>query len=252
MLLLRSLLFQGLFLLWTTTVATLSLPLLALGQRAALIRVSRFWAAGIDALLLGVAGIRIRIEGQEHLPAGPYVLAAKHQSQWETSEVLRLSFNPAIVLKQELRRIPIYGWFTSALGMIPVDRDGGAGALKLMLRQARKAAEDGRVIVIFPQGTRTRPGEAAPYQPGVAAIYREAGLPVVPAALNSGFFWPKHGWRRPPGTIVLRYLPPIAHGLRREAFMAELEQRIETASAALEAETRQALGLAAPVDKPAP
>lgn len=241
LLLLRSITFQASFLLWTTLVAVLSLPALALGWQRFLIPASHFWAAGVDVLLTAIAGIRVRIEGREHLPPAPFIVAAKHQSLWETGQMLRLFPNPAIVLKQELRRIPIYGWFTRALGMVAIDRAGGASALKKMLRAVRQEAEAGRVIVIFPQGTRLRPGEQAPYQPGLAAIYRETGLPVVPVALNSGFFWPKRGWQRPPGTIVLRFLPPIAPGLKREAFSAELETRLEAANAALEAETRATL-----------
>lgn len=241
MLLIRSLLFQAAFLVCTSVIALLSMPALALQWRGVIRPVSRFWARLVNGLLRLCAGIDQRIEGHEHLPPGPFILAAKHQSLWDTSVVLALFDNPCIVIKQELLRIPIYGWFTSVLGMVPVDRDGGGAALKKMLRACRAAAEQGRVLIIFPQGTRTLPGEVAPYQPGVAAIYRETGLPVVPVALNSGFFWPKHGWRRPPGTIRLQFLPAIPPGLKRDAFMAELESRIETANARLEAETRDAM-----------
>ncbi len=241
MLLIRSLLFQAAFLVCTSVIALLSMPALALQWRGVIRPVSRFWARLVNGLLRLCAGIDQRIEGHEHLPPGPFILAAKHQSLWDTSVVLALFDNPCIVIKQELLRIPIYGWFTRVLGMVPVDRDGGGAALKKMLRACRAAAEQGRVLIIFPQGTRTLPGEVAPYQPGVAAIYRETGLPVVPVALNSGFFWPKHGWRRPPGLIRLQFLPVIPPGLKRDAFMAELESSIETANARLEAETRDAI-----------
>jgi 1-acyl-sn-glycerol-3-phosphate acyltransferase len=241
LLLIRSLLFQASFLLFTATVAILSMPLLALRWQSMVKPISRFWAHGVNVLLKIIAGIDCRFEGRENLPQGPFILAAKHQSLWDTSVVLALFDNPCIVIKQELLRIPVYGWFTKVLGMVPVDRDGGGAALKQMLRACRAAAEAGRVLIIFPQGTRTLTGEAAPYQPGVVAIYRETGLPVVPAALNSGFFWPKHGWRRPPGVIRMQFLEPIPPGLKREAFMAELTGRIETANARLEAETRESL-----------
>lgn len=246
---LRSWTFKAAFVLLTLVTALYSLPLLLLKvERRRLLPISSGWARGVDWLLRRVAGIDIEIQGREHLPPGSFLLAAKHQSQWDTSVVLRLFDNPAVVLKQELLRIPVYGRFCLALGMIAVDREGGARALKDMLRAAGEAARQGRVLVIFPQGTRTLPGEAAPYQPGVAAIYREAGVPVVPAAVNSGFFWPKQGWprfagRQPRPKIVLRFLPPIAPGLKRDAFMTELEQRIEAGNAQLEAETRHALGL---------
>jgi 1-acyl-sn-glycerol-3-phosphate acyltransferase len=239
--LLRSIVFQIAFLLWSTLVALYGLIPLALNNRQHLFSIGGVWSDGINLLLRLICNIRIRIEGQEHIPAGPAMIAAKHQSLWDTAIVLRLFRGPAIVMKQELLRIPIYGALCRAQGMIAVDRDGGAKALKQMLKDARAAAADGRKILIFPQGTRTLPGEAAPYQPGVVALYRDLKLPVVPVALNSGFFWPKRGVLRKPGTIVLRFLPPIPAGLDRDTFMKELETRIESANAALEAETRAVL-----------
>lgn len=241
MLLVRSILFQIAFLLWSTLVALYGLIPLALGSRQHLFSIGGVWSDGINLLLRWLCNIHIRIEGTEHVPPGPAMVAAKHQSLWDTAIVLRLFRGPAIVMKQELLSIPIYGALCRAQGMIAVDRAGGAKALKTMLKDARAAAADGRKLLIFPQGTRTLPGESAPYQPGVVALYRDLKLPVVPVALNSGFFWPKRGLLRRPGTIVLRFLPPIPAGLDRDAFMAELETRIESANAALEAETRAGL-----------
>lgn len=237
MLLLRSLLFQIAFLGWSTLLALYALVPLALNNRQHIFSIGSVWADGINWLLRVICNIHVRIEGTEHIPAGPAMIAAKHQSLWDTAVVLRLFRGPAIVMKQELLRIPIYGALCRAQGMIAVDRAGGAKALKTMLKDARDAAAAGRKLLIFPQGTRTLPGEAAPYQPGVVALYRDLKLPVVPVALNSGFFWPKHGILRRPGTIVLRFLPAIPPGLDRDTFMAELETRIESANAALEAET---------------
>lgn len=238
---LRSLLFQIAFLSWSTLVALYALIPLGLGRRAHIVSIGAVWSDGINWLLRVICDIQVRIEGQEHIPAGPAMIAAKHQSLWDTAIVLRLFRAPAIVMKQELLNIPIYGSLCLAQGMIAVDRDGGAKALKQMLKDARAAVADGRKILIFPQGTRTLPGEHVPYQPGVAALYRDLKIPVVPVALNSGFFWPKRGLRRQPGTIVLRFLPPIAAGLDRDTFMSELETRIESANAVLEAETRAVL-----------
>lgn len=239
----RSLLFQAAFYGWSTLLALCSLLPLALGKQHPIVAIGKLWSRGIDRLLKTVAGIDCVIEGREHIPDGPALIAAKHQSLWDTAVVLALFDMPAIVMKQELHRVPIYGALTKAQEMIAVDRDGGARALKQMLGQAREAVKRGRHIVIFPQGTRTRPGETAPYQPGVAALYQNLKIPCVPAAVNSGFFWPKHGWKRPPGRIVLRFLPPIPPGLDRDAFMTELETRIETENAKLEADTRREFGL---------
>jgi 1-acyl-sn-glycerol-3-phosphate acyltransferase len=241
MLLLRSILFQAAFLLWSTLVALYGLVPLALGRREHIFGMGGVWADGINLLLRWICNIHVRIEGREHVPAGPAMIAAKHQSLWDTAIVLRLFRGPAIVMKQELLKIPVYGALCRAQGMIAVDRAGGAKALKAMLKDARDAAAANRKLLIFPQGTRTLPGEAAPYQPGVAALYRDLKIPVVPVALNSGFFWPKRGILRRPGTIVLRFLPAIPAGLDRDAFMQELQTHIESANAALEAETRAGL-----------
>lgn len=235
---LRSLLFQICFLGWSTLVALYSLVPLLLNRRQHIVSIGQMWSGNINWLLRHIAGIDCVIEGREHIPEGAAMIAAKHQSLWDTAVVLGLFRWPAVVMKQELLRIPIYGALCRAQEMIAVDREGGAKALKAMLRDARKAAEAGRKLIIFPQGTRTLPGEYVAYQPGVAALYRELKIPAVPAAVNSGFFWPKRGIKRPPGTIVLRFLPAIPPGLSREDFMRELESRIETAQAQLEAETR--------------
>lgn len=238
---LRGLVFQIVFLGWSTLVAFYSLIPLALGRREHIFAIGKFWSDSINLLLRLITGITYRIEGMETVPPGAVLIASKHQSLWDTAIVLALFRAPAIVMKQELLRIPIYGALCRIQGMIAVDRSGGAKALKSMLKSAREAAAEGRKLIIFPQGTRTLPGQKHDYQPGVAALYRDLKIPVVPVALNSGFFWPKHGLKRPPGTIVMRFLAPIPAGLDREAFMTRLESDIETAQAALEAETRAGL-----------
>jgi 1-acyl-sn-glycerol-3-phosphate acyltransferase len=129
--------------------------------------------------------------------------------------------------------IPIAGWFIDALGTVPVDRGGGARALKGMLRHARASVADGRSILIFPEGTRTAPGAERPYHPGVAALYADLGLPVVPIALNTGLYWRRRGFLKHAGTAIVAFLEPILPGLDRGAFMIELHDRIERASAQL-------------------
>jgi len=138
---------------------------------------------------------------------------------------------PATVLKRELLRIPFYGWFLWKATAIPIDRGAGAGALRKMAAAARPVLADGRPILIFPEGTRKKPGAAPDYKPGVAGLYGILDVPCVPVALNSGVYWT--GFLKRPGTIVLEFLEPIAPGLKREAFMGLLEQRIESPTAAL-------------------
>src|SRR5947207_2493807 len=144
--------------------------------------------------------------------------------------------DPAVVIKRELLWVPFYGWYAARAGSIAIDRRGGAGALRRMLADARGAANDGRAIVIFPEGTRTAPGQRLTYQPGVAALYQALALPLVPAAVNSGLYWGRRSFVKRPGRIVLSFLDPIPPGLPRREVRAELETRIETATAALEAE----------------
>jgi 1-acyl-sn-glycerol-3-phosphate acyltransferase len=137
---------------------------------------------------------------------------------------------PAYVLKRELLYLPLFGLYLLRAGMIPVDRRGRASALKRMLAAAKRRREEGRDLLIFPEGTRVAPGQHQAYQPGVAALYGHLDLPVVPVALNSGLFWGRRSFNKKPGTITLEFLPAIAPGLARKVFMAELETRLEGAS----------------------
>jgi 1-acyl-sn-glycerol-3-phosphate acyltransferase len=232
---LRSVAFNLVFYLWMAVLGMVCLPVLLLPRRYAW-AVGRMYVRHVMALLRGVVGLDYRIRGAGHLPRGPAIIAMKHQSAWDTLILPLLFADPAVVLKRELLLLPIYGWWQMKLRMIAVDRSAGARALKQIVAQARRALAEGRTIVIFPQGTRTAPGAAHPYQPGLAALYLQTQVPVVPIALNSGLFWPRRSFLRRPGTITLEILPPIAPGLGRADFQAKLEQAIEGATRRLEAE----------------
>ena len=165
-----------------------------------------------------------------NLPDGPVIIASKHQSSWETLAFARLFPDSAIVLKRELLFIPIVGWAMARAGNIAVARGDGASALRGLVKQAKAVIADGRSILIFPEGTRVAIGAEHPYQVGTAALYRQLGVPVVPVALNSGLFWGRRQFVKRPGVIDVEILPPIAPGLRREAFMTTLRERIEVAT----------------------
>jgi 1-acyl-sn-glycerol-3-phosphate acyltransferase len=229
---LRSLLFNLLYGIWTAGMHILCLPLLFASRRAVQ-GAGRIWIDGTLWLLKHIVGIDHRIVGAENLPAMPAVYAAKHQSAWETLFLSRYLNFPAFVLKKELLSLPLFGWFLRKAGMIAVDRKAGASALRSMARQATETLESGRSILIFPEGTRVAPGQTKPYQPGVAALYTHQKVPVVPVALNSGLFWGRRAFVKKPGTIVVEFLPPIPPGLDRKAFIRDLESRIEGAAAAL-------------------
>lgn len=241
---LRSLVFNIAFNLWTTLLAVPALPVLAL-PREATYRLSRLWARGVMWLLARIVGLTYEIRGRDQVPAGPVIYAFKHQSAFETILFAILIPRFGGVFKRELLWIPFFGWYMWRARMIPVDRGAGAAALRRMLARAGEVVGEGRSIVVMPEGTRTAPGTRRPYHPGVAALYRELGLPVVPVALNSGMFWARRAFIKQPGRIALEFLPPIAPGLDRKRFMAELETRIEEASERLRGEALRQPGVAA-------
>jgi 1-acyl-sn-glycerol-3-phosphate acyltransferase len=233
----RSLLFNLALWLWTGVMVLAALPLLA-APREKMVATGRLWQRGVQGLLARLTGLTYEVRGRERIPATPAIYAFKHQSAWETL-VLNLLFpDPAIVLKRELTQIPLFGWYLLHAGMIRIDRKGGARALRMLLDDGRAALARGSSIVIFPEGTRAPVGQRHSYHPGVAALYRQLDCPVVPVALNSGLFWRRRGFIKRPGRIVVEFLPPIAPGLERKPFMAELEQRLEGATERLVAEAR--------------
>lgn len=250
MIALRSLLFNVAFFAWTTMMLLVTLPMIVAPLHA-FVKLGRIWARGCLALLSGLCGLRHEIRGGAHLPAQPCILAAKHQSAWDTIIFLLLVDTPSYVFKKELLWVPLFGWYMLRAGSIAIDRRGGAGALRQMIESAREALRRGQFIVIFPEGTRVAPGRRRPYHPGVAALYSQLDVPVVPVAVNSGLYWGRRRFRKRPGRIVLEFLPPIAPGLPRRDFAAALETAIETASDRLLAEAQPPAGQAAtPVDKP--
>ena len=201
---------------------TLALP------RKYFLGVVHLWLRQITWIEKYIGGITYRVIGKNYIPQGSCIIAAKHQSAWETFKLHLLFDDPAIVLKKELLNIPVWGWYLRRSGMIPVDRSGAAKALSGMMEAAHKAVAENRKIVIFPQGTRVAPGEQKTYKSGVAALYQELNLPVVPMALNSGLLWPKNSFLKKPGVITIEFLPPLPPGMERQAMMARLKDELES------------------------
>ena len=225
----RALLFNTLYLLWTAAMHIVCLPLL-LAPAGVVHAAGKFWIAGSLWLLKVCVGLTVREIGAENIPAEPVLFAAKHQSAWETLYLSWRLNHPAFVLKKELLLIPLFGWFLARAGMIAIDRSGKAAALKRMVADAKAVLAQGRPVIIFPEGTRVAPGARRPYQPGIAALYNQLAVPVVPVALNSGLFWGRKAILKKQGVITIEYLPPIPPGLDRKTFMRELENRIEGAA----------------------
>lgn len=205
------------------------------------------WARINRWALSAIGGVKVELRGLENLPKTGCLLAAKHQSTFETVSLLDLFGRPSFVMKKELRRIPLFGWYTIKGEQISVDRTAGRSALSDMTERARIEAAKGRSILIFPEGTRRPAGAAPHYKHGIAHLYEKLGVPLVPVALNSGLFWGRHDFFRHPGTLVVEFLPPIPPGRDPEEVFAELQTAIETASDRLIAEA-----LAAPNPPPLP
>ena len=239
----RSILFNVLFYLNLTVHLCVALPTLVLPRRA-ILEVARFWAGTNIWLLRTVCGITAEFRGLDRIPPGPLLVASKHQSAWETFALVPLFADPAFIVKRELMWLPLFGWYAWKAGMIPVDRGARSQALAAIGARALVELARNRQIIIFPEGTRRRPGAEPAYKFGVVHLYEQSGVPCLPVALNSGLFWPRRTFFRYPGTIVIEFLDPIAPGLDKQIFSKLLQQTIETATARLIEEGERPLGAA--------
>jgi 1-acyl-sn-glycerol-3-phosphate acyltransferase len=235
----RSVLFNVLFYFNLVVLLLVALATLALPRRAVL-KVAELWGRSSVWMLRVVCGTKLEFRGLERLSGarlkGPLIVAAKHQSIFETFALLRLFEDFTFIVKRELMWIPVFGWCMAKGRMIPVDRSAGSQALAKMTVRAREEIRGGRQLIIFPEGTRRAPGAEPRYKYGVAYLYAEIGVPCIPVALNSGLFWPRRAFRRLPGTIVVEFLEPIPPGLDKDEFFRRMETQIETATAKLIAE----------------
>ena len=213
-----------------TAVMSVVFSYLLVGPRERAMTALRLHARVCLWLQRHIVGTRIEVRGHDRLPKGAVLVAAKHQSAWDTFALVPLLADPALVMKRELLWIPFYGWYSAKFEMIFVDRNSGPKALRQLTRDAKARAEQGREIVIFPEGTRRAPGAAPAYKPGTFLLYDRLKVPCVPVALNSGLYWPRRSLLRHPGTIIVEFLDPIEPGLGRLKFMHRLQEAIEQAS----------------------
>lgn len=229
MLLLRSLTFALVFYLNAAVFLILGSPLLLGPRKWAMLGLKAHAQASLWWLKV-ICNIRMDVRGRENLPDGAALVVSKHQSAWDTFALIPIFKDPAMVMKAELGLIPLYGWFSYKFAHILVRRARGPAALRKMLKDAKARANQGRQIVIFPEGTRKAPGALPDYKPGALALYEALDVPCVPIAVNSGLYWPRRQMMRYPGTIVVEILPPIQPGLARAEFKEKLITTIETAS----------------------
>ena len=221
-----------LFVIWAVgsmlVLGILFLPAIVFSRRWVIAGI-RLWARGLRWGTRVFAGIETDIRGLEKLPSGPLIYASKHQCMYDTLLPFIILSDPAVILKKELLWYPVFGWYALRGGMIPIDRAGNVKTLKAMIRQARRRAEQGRQVIIYPEGTRRAPGAEGDYKIGVFALYKDLDVPCVPVATNAGLFWPGKGIRLKPGRVVVEVLDPLPTGLKRGDFMGRLETSIETA-----------------------
>ena len=229
LLLIRSLAFNITFFAWAFISAILFIPLFAISTSTAQM-VGKPWAQGSLFLARIFCGIKYEIRGKENILATPVIYASKHQSACDTLIFLTLFPRVAYVLKKELLRLPFWGWYLWRMKMIAIDRSAGASSIKQLIRDGKTALGEGRSIVIFPEGTRTKPNAAPDYQAGITAMYSSLAVPVVPVALNSGVYWGKNAFFKKSGTIIIEFLPAIPAGLAKKEFIERLQNEIETAT----------------------
>lgn len=221
--LLRGILFNIYLLLLTITMGVVALPIRLLNRRMLALNYAKLWSRAVLWGLTRLCAIQIDIRGKDNLPRGPLLIASQHQSFFDGFVWMNTVDLPAYIIKKELISIPFVGPMLLLSGMIPVDRKGGSQALRDMMDATATAQRSGRQIIIFPEGTRTRPGERVTVQNGVIAVARQAKVPIIPVATNSGLFWPHSPWLKYPGTIIIAIGSAITPGKGRE-LIASLEQ----------------------------
>ncbi|MBO1323781.1 1-acyl-sn-glycerol-3-phosphate acyltransferase [Acetobacter sp. TBRC 12305] len=223
MVVLRSILFNVVAFVLTGVMGVGAFPIRWF-MRAKALAYAKLWSRAVLWLFRTLCGVQVRVTGLENLPAsGPALIASQHQSAFDTLVWMLLLPRPCYVMKGELRRIPLLGPMLVLAGMMPIERAAGAKALRLLLHGTDRAIKAGRQIVIFPEGTRTLPGEHVALKPGIAAMSSHVGLPVIPVATNSGLFWGRNAFFKRPGVLQVAIGPAVGPA-RRADLLGQIEQ----------------------------
>jgi len=231
---LKKLLFQTVY--WATSILAvlLALPLLLLPGRKLLMKWLQFYAHMMVFWMHRICGISVEIRGRENIPDGPCIIASKHQSWGDGFAIFSQIPDLAIVTGDHLEKIPLVGFILRKMEAVVVDSCGGAQArARLVDEELSRAKVANRKMLIYPEGHLAPVGYHFRYRKGVFFMYEGYGCPVVPVATNLGLCWPQSSWTLQPGIAVIQFLKPIQPGLDKEAFMGQLQERIEAASLAL-------------------
>lgn len=230
---LRSLVFAAQMYLALPLLALVFLPFAFFNRRLVYVYVKTY-ARYCRWSLAWMVGLKTEVRGE--IPTDECLIASKHQSFLDVILIISVAWQPRVIIKRELHYLPVFRFFGSRMGNVPVNRGARGKAISKMKADVESGKNLPGQLLIYPQGTRTAPGVKAPYKIGTGLLYEQTGMDCVPAATNVGVFWPKRGVYRKQGTAVLEFLPRIKAGKPRSEFMAEMEQVIETASDKLMAE----------------
>ncbi|OBZ95454.1 acyl-phosphate glycerol 3-phosphate acyltransferase [Pararhizobium polonicum] len=237
MIILRSVLFNIVFYINLILQMVVMTPFYFLAPRKTAWFVPKNWARSNHWLFRVIVGTTFEIEGLENIPEGGYIFAPKHQSFWDVYALLPWLSDPFFILKRELVWIPLFGWYVLKQRMVPVDRGARGKVMAAVMQRAKDEMNTGRQLIIYPEGTRRPPGAPPEYKYGIARLYRDLTVPVVPVVMHPGLFWPRRKFLRYPGHFKVRILPPIEPGLDPDVFLKTLTDRMESASDALLVET---------------
>ena len=222
----RSAFFYLLSFLWTLFLGIVCIPYIFL-PNAYVRQLANLWISGILELLRLICSITYEVRGKQNIPKHAVIVASKHQSAFETLLLFKLIKNSVFIHKRELFYIPIFGQYLKKSNMIAINRDEGSKALRQMLNEVKQKISNDQSIIIFPEGTRKKPGELPDYKPGIAGIYKETKANILPVALNSGYCWPKHTFIKKPGRIIIKFLNLIPSKLDRLEMLKKIELVIE-------------------------
>ena len=223
----RNLLFSIFFFVGIIIISIIFLPTLLLPRKFTLLggKLMGYWAGFCLKIFLSV---KITIKGKENIITDQkFFIAASHQSMFETFYLQTIFNSPVFILKKELLRIPVFGWYLKKIGSISINRNkvskDNLGFFEDILKTVNNSD---RPLIIFPQGTRVMPGERTPFKKGATRIYQELNIACQPVAINSGYVWPKKGVKNSHKTITVSILNPINAGMGKENFLKDLESKI--------------------------
>ncbi len=224
---LTSVLFNIFAVLWTISCGIFLFPIALLPRKYHYL-IPNIWCSGLLFSLKVLCGIRYRVEGLENLPTEPFIIASRHQSAYETILYSVIFKMPAFVLKKELLKLPFIGYYLKKVGMIAIDRKAGTKSLEQIIKQSRTRIDESRNIIIFPEGTRTKPDERKKLNRGVFALWKELKIPVIAASLNSGEVWPRNSFRKKSGEVVIKFhkIIPSNSPIDTDVFMQKISEGI--------------------------